>query len=279
MAIIRGAQCNKGFYVLSNTISNDERLSLPAYGLLIYLLSRPDNWNVQETHLRKRFNIGRDKCRKLLAELVMSGYATKQQARNPSGSWEKNDWIIQESPLTENPSTVNPLTDKPPTVNTSLNKNLSLPNTDNQQELIQTSCADAQPDAIPAYEVPLNTGPDYIVYHHELQEWQALYPAIDVYQELRSLIGWNQANPKKRKTKNGIKRHINSWLARAQDNGGNGYVASNRQPAVTPSAAVAEPYYQQIAAAAQGQATADGGADIGDVPAPLFPANGESGPH
>ena len=31
--------------------------------------------------------------------------------------------------------------------------------------------------------------------------------------------GWSMSNPSKRKTKNGVKRFVNSWLSREQDKG------------------------------------------------------------
>ena len=43
--------------------------------------------------------------------------------------------------------------------------------------------------------------------------------AVDVEQELREMRAWCQANPKLRKTKNGVRRFIVSWLARQQDKG------------------------------------------------------------
>ena len=36
-------------------------------------------------------------------------------------------------------------------------------------------------------------------------------------QKLRSLIGWNKANPTYKKTRAGINRHLNSWFSRAQN--------------------------------------------------------------
>jgi hypothetical protein len=39
-------------------------------------------------------------------------------------------------------------------------------------------------------------------------------------QELRNMKGWCQDNPRKRKTKKGIRRFVGSWLAREQDKGG-----------------------------------------------------------
>jgi hypothetical protein len=43
---------------------------------------------------------------------------------------------------------------------------------------------------------------------------------VDVFLELAKMESWLDANPAKRKTKKGIKRFVNSWLSRAQDQGG-----------------------------------------------------------
>lgn len=71
----------------------------------------------------------------------------------------------------------------------------------------------------------LNTGEEYPIYDKEIKEWEELYPAVDVKQQLRSMKGWLLANKAKRKTKRGINRFINNWLSREQDRGG------RRQPA------------------------------------------------
>ena len=65
--------------------------------------------------------------------------------------------------------------------------------------------------------IPLVDGTEYAVTENALEEWQKLYPAIDAKQELRSLIGWNKANPTHKKTLAGINRHLNSWFSRAQN--------------------------------------------------------------
>ena len=68
--------------------------------------------------------------------------------------------------------------------------------------------------------IPLNTGEEYPVYKKDIDEWQKLYPAVDVRQELNKMRGWCLANPSKRKTKRGVKKFINNWLSRQQDRGG-----------------------------------------------------------
>lgn len=50
---------------------------------------------------------------------------------------------------------------------------------------------------------------DYSIY------LQQSYPDVDVYRELLAMAAWCDANPKKRKTKKGIKRFITSWLNKA----------------------------------------------------------------
>jgi hypothetical protein len=66
----------------------------------------------------------------------------------------------------------------------------------------------------------LNDGTDYQADDKDIVAWQRTYPAIDVHQELNAMESWLDANPTRRKTSKGIKRFINSWLARAQDRGG-----------------------------------------------------------
>lgn len=90
----------------------------------------------------------------------------------------------------------------------------------------------AEPDAGStqiAAELPLNDGTFFCVSVKQCQEWAALYPAVDVMQQLRSMRGWLDANPSKRKTKAGIKRFVNGWLAREQDRGGSARGGADRK--------------------------------------------------
>lgn len=72
----------------------------------------------------------------------------------------------------------------------------------------------------PVIVLPLNDGTGYAVSQEQSQEWAGLYPAVDVIQQLRNMKGWLDANPAKRKTRKGVLRFINGWLAREQDRGG-----------------------------------------------------------
>ena len=81
-----------------------------------------------------------------------------------------------------------------------------------------------EPEAqeLPVAELPLNDNTVYAVTRQEAEEYAALYPAVDIRQELRNMRGWCLANPQKRKTRSGIQKFINSWLARAQNSGNTG---------------------------------------------------------
>ena len=69
-----------------------------------------------------------------------------------------------------------------------------------------------------AIELPLNvSGETHAVTQDEVALWSGIYPAVDVPQALRAMLGWLIANPSKRKTKSGIKKFINAWLAKEQN--------------------------------------------------------------
>lgn len=63
----------------------------------------------------------------------------------------------------------------------------------------------------------LNDKTEYEVTYDDVAEYQELYPAVDVKQQLRNMKGWCDSNPTNRKTRNGIKRFINGWLSKEQN--------------------------------------------------------------
>lgn len=67
--------------------------------------------------------------------------------------------------------------------------------------------------------LPLNDGTLHGVTASEVKKYRELYPAVDVMQELRNMVGWLDGNLSKRKTKAGVRRFINGWLSREQDRG------------------------------------------------------------
>ena len=80
------------YSVISNGVINDTRLSWGARGLLVYLLSKPDNWIVTTAHLEKQSDAGRHATNSLIKELKDAGYMERTRRQNKDGVivWETN---------------------------------------------------------------------------------------------------------------------------------------------------------------------------------------------
>ena len=76
---------------------------------------------------------------------------------------------------------------------------------------------DPSPLSIVVIRLPLVDGTEYPFLERQVDELTALYPAVDVPQQLRNMRGWLMANPKNRKTKSGIMRFVTAWLSREQN--------------------------------------------------------------
>jgi hypothetical protein len=63
-----------------------------------------------------------------------------------------------------------------------------------------------------------NKTDEYFYIHQEdIDKYKEYYPAVDVEQEIKNMSAWLDANPKNRKTHNGMPRFINGWLSREQN--------------------------------------------------------------
>ncbi|RBO89292.1 helix-turn-helix domain-containing protein [Pseudochrobactrum asaccharolyticum] len=150
-ATIRRGVRNARYAAIPNHVFEDMRLSMEARWLLGYLLSKPDNWTVVQKDIANKGGCGRDKARKMIAELVDAGYAEKEQARdagrfggmslviydeplNGAPSPQKDAGSVAFVPQTEMPSTVKPSTETPSTVNPALVSTDNLENTDYRSE-------------------------------------------------------------------------------------------------------------------------------------------------
>lgn len=108
--IIRAPRRNR-YLVLDQRIVDDTRLSWAARGMLAYLLSRPDNWEVRVKDLQRRGNLGRDGTYKLISDLRSTGYVEFQQARDARGCIRGGSYIVREIPNPPHPES--PDTDVP----------------------------------------------------------------------------------------------------------------------------------------------------------------------
>lgn len=130
MSIRRAPRPESNFYMLDKRISEDERLSWAARGLLVFLLGKPDHWEVSVQHLinqtkKASKRTGRDGTYAIIKELELAGYLDRVRGRSDGGEFGKVDYIVHEhpqpAPLPDKPDTVeaevvdSPDTDKPDT--------------------------------------------------------------------------------------------------------------------------------------------------------------------
>ncbi len=87
-------------------------------------------------------------------------------------------------------------------------------NTFAQSSVKQTSEPEADVESL-----ILNDGSEWRPTEALFAEYVRLYPNVDVKQQFNEMRGWCLSNPHKRKTRRGITRFVNSWLAREQDKG------------------------------------------------------------
>jgi hypothetical protein len=165
VSIRRAPRPDTGFYILDRKIAEDERMSWAARGMLIFLLSKPDNWEVSVKHLinQTKNAVGksssRDAVRVILKELETIGYLQIDQARQSTGRFEGIAYIVHESPVpaklcdavpgpenpaaednspeTDFPAPVAPASAKPAAENPDL---ISIEKTKRNQEEHQDSC-------------------------------------------------------------------------------------------------------------------------------------------
>ena len=69
----------------------------------------------------------------------------------------------------------------------------------------------------PVAMIPLADGSEFPVPASLASEYAAAYPGVDMASELAQVRAWCLSNPRKRKTKTGVRRFLNSWLDRAQN--------------------------------------------------------------
>lgn len=86
------------FTILPNETIEDSRLSWEARGLLTYLLSKPDHWQVIVGHLATESpKAKKEKVLSILKELELAGYVTNNgQFMSEDGKWTHTDRVVHE---------------------------------------------------------------------------------------------------------------------------------------------------------------------------------------
>lgn len=88
-----------GFTSIINTALQDTSLSFAAKGLLCYLLSLPEDWDINVTHLMTQSPAKRKAILTLIEELIYFGYMRRETIREKSGRVMRVEYKAWETPL------------------------------------------------------------------------------------------------------------------------------------------------------------------------------------
>ncbi|MGD8707118.1 MAG: helix-turn-helix domain-containing protein [Nitrosopumilaceae archaeon] len=107
---------NNPYVIINKNFLQNKNLSWKAKGLLSYLLSLPDNWEIKVEDLKNRSTDGRDSTNTIIKELITYGYIKRKPKPKEKGKFGGYDYMVYEEPLletrnglsvTENPKVVN----------------------------------------------------------------------------------------------------------------------------------------------------------------------------
>lgn len=154
MATFRTIKESGDFVTVHKAFIYDSNLSAKAKGILLYFLSRPDDWQIYTSEVVKHMNDGQKAINSGIQELIKYKYVHRTQKRNDKGVFNGYEYLVYEKPTempfsengktengktengkrhtTNNNSTKNDLTNNKDTVSESL-KHIS-----NELEMIQS---------------------------------------------------------------------------------------------------------------------------------------------
>lgn len=98
MAIVRRAKRETPFVQMDKTPLQDKSLSWKAKGVLAYLLSLPDDWEVYLSEITNHAKDGKDSTRSAFDELMKAGYVTREKARKVKGKFSGYNYTVSDYP-------------------------------------------------------------------------------------------------------------------------------------------------------------------------------------
>ena len=113
-------QNHKNFTAIPNETLRDKRLSIEARGILAFLLTHSNTFEISFEFLQNELSIGRDKLKNTIRELKVNGYLSITPKHNHKGNFNGQEWFVfaesqsqnfLETPyrVTENPSDGKPV--------------------------------------------------------------------------------------------------------------------------------------------------------------------------
>jgi len=99
MSIYRAPRPESNWTQIRNEIIEDARLTFKATAVLIFVLSKPDNWRTSTRHLATVKKEGIDAIRTAMSELECAGYIKRRRYQDEQGKWQY-DTLVFDTPQT-----------------------------------------------------------------------------------------------------------------------------------------------------------------------------------
>ena len=217
--IRRALKPESNFTTLSNSILGDRGLSWAARGLLVFLLSKPDHWQVSTSNLvnetaNSGAPLGRDGVRGLLAQLIAAGYMRRVgQLRDETGQIGQQDYEVSEqrtqdaAPGPAKPAPASPGPANPPQVKTEKNQGLK------KDQALKKKKQDA--GALDDVAFDVEAGNFIGLTPKQIDQWTEAYPKVNVSLEIERAGCWLICNPAKKLKQGEGLRFINGWISRS----------------------------------------------------------------
>lgn len=106
MATFRTIKESGDFVTVHKAFIYDSNLSAKAKGILLYFLSRPDDWQIYTSEVVKHMNDGQKAINSGIQELIKNKYVHRTQKRNNKGVFNGYEYLVYEKP-TEMPFSEN----------------------------------------------------------------------------------------------------------------------------------------------------------------------------
>jgi hypothetical protein len=111
--MIRRGKHRKNFTVLPNAMLEDRSMSIDTRGMMAYLLSRPDDWEVRHDALCRTLSVTSERLRRMIREGLEAGYITRDEAqpRDTLNRFTSYDYVVEDAPQNKVPVTGFPSTE------------------------------------------------------------------------------------------------------------------------------------------------------------------------
>lgn len=98
MATYRTIKESGDFVTVHKSFVFDDNLSAKAKGILLYFLSRPDNWQIYTSEVVKHMNDGQKSINSGIQELIQMGYVIRTRKRKENGDFNGFEYLVYEKP-------------------------------------------------------------------------------------------------------------------------------------------------------------------------------------